>query len=85
MCLFRARFFMSLLRLVVMSTQTISISREAHEALLREKRSDEGLSETILRLIKTSKSANSILKKKVLQKDDQSDFSHGWYTSQDLI
>lgn len=84
-CLFRTSFSISLFILIAMSTQTISISRKAYDALLREKRSDECLSETILRLIKTSLSADSILKKKVLQKDNQSDFSNDWYTSQDLI
>jgi predicted CopG family antitoxin len=69
-----------------MANVTISISKEAYDALMRQRNGNESLTETILRLVKNGRLADG--KRQMAGKENR-DFSRdsadGWYTSQDLL
>jgi predicted CopG family antitoxin len=57
---------------MVMATKTISITEEAYEALLSEKRNSESFSQTIMRLIQgKGKFADSFGKWKMTNQEEQ--------------
>jgi predicted CopG family antitoxin len=66
----------------VMATKTISITEEAYDALLNEKKNRESFTQTILRLTKKSgKLADSFGKWKMTDQEEQairSELSEGW-------
>jgi predicted CopG family antitoxin len=65
-----------------MATKTISITQEAYDALLNEKKNRESFTQTILRLTKKSgKLADSFGKWKMTDQEEQtiqSELSLGW-------
>jgi predicted CopG family antitoxin len=65
-----------------MATKTISITKDAYEALLNEKRNSESFTQTILRLTqKKGKLADSFGKWKMTDQEEQamrSELSEGW-------
>jgi predicted CopG family antitoxin len=70
----------------MLNTKTINVSEEAYHALLKEKRGNETLSQTILRLTKT-KTDNTIGRRIVETERDQipHTFGEGWFNSSDLL
>jgi predicted CopG family antitoxin len=71
------------------SGKTITITQEAYNALIREKKGSETLSEVILRLTKNNKQPQNYLGiKKTAKPEDmlsRSNFDNGWYSSTDLL
>jgi predicted CopG family antitoxin len=68
--------------------KTITVTQEAYNALIKQKRDSETLSDTILRLTKnsTSKTQNYFGKKRVLNPDEmRCNFDDGWYSSSDML
>jgi len=72
-----------------MGTKTISITEEAYDALLREKKNKESFTETILRMTKKSgKISDSFGAWKMSDKEEKaitSELSKGWNSMQERI
>jgi predicted CopG family antitoxin len=72
-----------------MTTKTISITKEAYEALLREKANKESFTETILRITKKSgKIADCFGTWKMTDKEEEAiriELSKGWNLIQERI
>jgi predicted CopG family antitoxin len=73
----------------IMRTKTISIKKEAYEALLREKKNRESFTETILRITKKSgKLSDCFGTWKMTDEEEKiilNDLSQGWrWTQRDL-
>jgi len=72
-----------------MTTKTISITKEAYEALLREKANKESFTETILRITKKSgKIADCFGTWKMTDKEEEAiriELSKGWHLIQERI
>ena len=72
-----------------MGTKTISITKEAYEALLREKANKESFTDTILRITKKSgKIADCFGTWKMTDKEEEAiriELSKGWHLIQERI
>jgi len=72
-----------------MATKTISITDKAYEALLREKRSKESFTDTILRITeKSGKLADCFGTWKMSDEEEEairSELSEGWRVTQERI
>jgi len=71
----------------MLNTKTICISEDAYTALLKQKRGNETLSETIMRLTKTVNTDNKP-RKRIVGEENQKvphTFGEGWFTSSDLL
>ena len=73
----------------IMATKTISITDKAYEALLREKRSKERFTDTILRITeKSGKLADCFGTWKMSDEEEEairSELSEGWRVTQERI
>jgi predicted CopG family antitoxin len=71
----------------MLNNKTVTITEDAYNALIKEKRGDETLSETILRLTKPIKTDNRTGKKVVETENGRvpHTFGEGWFTSSDLL
>jgi predicted CopG family antitoxin len=70
-----------------MLSKTITVTQEAYNALLKERKNNESISETIMRLTKNHKPANT-LSRRILETEKenvQHTFGDGWFSSSDLI
>jgi predicted CopG family antitoxin len=74
---------------MVMGTKTISITDEAYEALVREKKSKESFTETILRITKKSgKISDSFGAWKMSNEEEKAitcELSEGWHSMQERM
>jgi len=72
-----------------MATKTISITEEAYEALIREKKDKESFTETILRITKkTGKLADCFGTWKMSDKEEKAivdELSSGWHAAQEKL
>ncbi len=71
----------------MLNNKTIVITEDAYNALVKEKRGNETLSQTILRLTKTARTDNSIGKRIVETERENvpQTFGEGWFTNSDLL
>ncbi|XHH09124.1 MAG: antitoxin VapB family protein [Candidatus Bathyarchaeia archaeon] len=67
------------------SGKTITVTQQAYNALIKERKGNETLSDTILRLTKNGKPNNNIVKKMGNHEGERSTFDNGWYSSSDLF
>jgi predicted CopG family antitoxin len=72
----------------MLNTKTINVTEEAYNALIKERRGNENLSQTILRLTKTTKAVPSNIGKRIVESERDNvprTFGDGWYNSSDLF
>ncbi len=66
--------------------KNITVTQEAYSALIKERKGNETLSDTILRLTKNSKPKNIFETKRMVNPEEvRSNFDNGWYSSSDLV
>jgi predicted CopG family antitoxin len=72
----------------MLNTKTINVTEEAYNALMKERRGNENLSQTILRLTKTTKAVSNNIGKRIFESERDNvpcTFGDGWYNSSDLF
>jgi len=67
------------------NSKTITVTQEAYNALLKEKKSNETVSETILRLTKNHKTPSYFGTRAVTPQEFRCTSDDGWYNSSDLL
>ncbi|MGD6809073.1 MAG: antitoxin VapB family protein [Candidatus Bathyarchaeia archaeon] len=68
------------------SGKTITVTQEAYNALIRERKGNETLSDTILRLIKNNKPKNNFRQQRMVPPEGvRNNFDNGWYNNSDLL
>jgi predicted CopG family antitoxin len=66
------------------NNKTITVTQEAYNALLKEKKGSETLSDVILRLTKT-KNKNQFSRRLVTEQEMRNNFGEGWFSDSDLL
>jgi predicted CopG family antitoxin len=72
----------------MLNTKTINVSEEAFNALMKERRGNENLSQTILRLTKNTKTVPVNIGKRIVESERDNvphTFGDGWFNSSDLL
>lgn len=71
----------------MLNCKAITITEDAYNALMKEKKGNETLSQTILRLTKASKTDNK-LSRRIVETERENiphTFGEGWFSSSDLL
>jgi predicted CopG family antitoxin len=71
----------------MLNNRTITVTEEAYHALMKQKRGNETLSDTIMRLTKNGKPADDFTKRIMDNKrrNVQHELGEGWFNSSDLF